>query len=669
MVIGILLSHYFPISLFHASVITIVLFCALAIAYIISKPLYKKNIWFGCIAFLTMISLGILIANIHDHRNYKSHYTHLKSFYNDSTSYMTLRITDPLKSNIYNDKYVVEVLKIDSIKTSGLALLNIKIDSVSKPLQVDDLFIINAKFYPLLNPLNPNQFNYKAFLENKNIYSKLFTDYQSLYIVSHSKQTIFGFADAIRSKINQKLKNYTFTTNQLAIINALLLGQRKEISDEIYDDYKKAGAIHILAVSGLHVGIILLFLNLLFKPIELVKHGHIYKIVLIIICLWSFAIIAGLSASVSRAATMFTFVAVGMNYKRPLNTLNTLACSAFILLLIRPSFVFDVGFQLSYFAVIGIVTFYPFFYRLFKPKYWVVDKLWQALVVSVVAQFGILPISLFYFHQFPGLFLLSNVIVIPVLGIILGYGLIVIGMALLNILPDFIASIYGNIISWMNDFFKWIAQQEAFYFKDISFNLIEVFVSYLFIIAFYQFYKIKSFKHVVYVLLAIILFQNIQIFTKYQEQSKNRFVIFQKNRQSLIGIQEGKSLLLNHNIPNFNKTSDYVISNFVTENNISTIIEDSMKSLYKINKEYILTIDSLGVYKVRRLKPDIILLRNSPKINLIRVIDSLKPKRIIADGSNYKSYTNRWEATCQKLKVSFHSTYKKGAFVINYNSN
>jgi len=664
LIAGILLSNYFLISLFYSSIITICLFISLTVVYFISKPLHFKNIWFGIIAYITMVSIGILVVNVHNHKNFENHYSNFDSYKRNSSSFLTLKIIDLLKSNGYNDRYVVKILKTDSINTSGLALLNLKLDSLSKPFSVDDVLIIQSKLNPLFEPLNPSQFNYKAFLENKNIYSQIYSDYQSIFIVSQTKHTLFGFADALRSNINEKLKNYQFSANELAIINALLLGQKKEINDEIYEDYKRAGAIHILAVSGLHVGIILLFLNFIFKPIEYFKYGHIYKILLIIICLWSFAIIAGLSASVSRAVTMFSLVAIGMNLKRPNNTINTLACSAFVLLIIKPSFLFDVGFQLSYLAVFSIVTLYPIFYNFWKPKYWVADKLWQAFVVSIVAQFGILPISLFYFHQFPGLFIISNVVVVPLLGIILGYGLVVIGLALINLLPDFLALIYGSLINWMNTFFKWIAQQEAFYFNEISFNLLDVFASYIFIIMLYQFYKLRTFKNGVLVLIAIIIFQSVQIYSTFLNQSNNRFIIFHKNRYTLIGAQEGKTLSLYHNLEKFNKSTDYIISNYSIKNNISYIKEDSVQTVYKISDKKILVIDSLSVFRVTSFKPDYLLLRNSPRINLKRVLDSLKPELIIADGSNYKSYLKRWEKTCKEQKIPFHQTSKKGAFII-----
>ena len=665
LVTGIVLSHFFSISLLQASISTSLLFVGLTLAYFISKPFYKPHIWFGLIAILTTISLGVLVSKIHNQKNNKSHYTHSKYFQNDSISYLTLKIKEQLKPNIYNDKYEVEILKIDTLKASGLALLNIKKDSVSKVFQVDNVLIVPAKFYPLKNPLNPSQFNYKAFLENKNIYSQLYTNNKSILVLSTVKNTLWGFADAISNTINNKLKTYAFKPDELAIINALLLGEKKDISPRIYNHYKKAGAVHILAISGLHVGIILMFLNILFKPIEYLKHGNYIKIILLILCLWSFAIIAGLSASVSRAATMFTFVSIGMNLKRPINTLNTLASSAFVLLLIKPSFLFDVGFQLSYLAVIAIVTLHPIFYKIWKPKYKIVDIFWQAFIISIVAQFGILPISLFYFHQFPGLFFLANVVVIPFLGIILSYGLILIGLALLNLLPDFIALFYGNMIRWMNAFFKWIAEQEAFFFKHISFSFLEVIASYLFIITMFHFYKSKSYRTLVLVLASIITFQGVQIYSKRQYETMNRHIIFHKNKQTLIGIQNGEALKLHHHIHPFNSETDYIISNFITDNHISNIKEDSIQPIYKINKKLLLVIDSLGIYKVKHFKADYILLRNSPKINLKRVIDSLNPELIIADGSNYKSYIKHWKETCKKEKLPFHITREKGAYIFD----
>ena len=153
--------------------------------------------------------------------------------------------------------------------------------------------------------------------------------------------------------------------------------------------------------------------------------------------LWCFALIAGMSASVVRAVTMFSFVAVGLSFKRRKTILFSLISSAFLLLLVKPMFLFDVGFQLSYLAVFGIVWVQPKLANLFNCKYWFFRKVWSMCSVSIAAQMGVLPLSLYYFHQFPGLFFLSNVLIIPFLGAILMGGILVIILALSNMLPPF----------------------------------------------------------------------------------------------------------------------------------------------------------------------------------------------------------------------------------------
>ena len=168
---------------------------------------------------------------------------------------------------------------------------------------------------------------------------------------------------------------------------------------------------------------------------------------------------------------MFTVIAIAMNLKRPSNIYNTLAISMFFLLLFKPLLLFDVGFQMSYIAVLAIVSIQPLIIKVWTPKYKLVNYFWNIFTVTIAAQIGVLPISLYYFHQFPGLFFVSNLVILPFLGLILGLGFIVIILASLKILPQFVADIYGGLISLMNHFIEWVSQQESFLFKDISFGI------------------------------------------------------------------------------------------------------------------------------------------------------------------------------------------------------
>jgi competence protein ComEC len=316
-------------------------------------------------------------------------------------------------------------------------------------------------------------------------------------------------------------------------------------------------------------------------------------------------------------------------------------------------------------AVFGIVSINPTLDNLWKPKYWLFKKLWQTLTVTLSAQIGILPISLFYFHQFPGLFFLTNLLIIPLLGIILGFGIIIILLAVLNILPIILANLFGLIINSMNHMVGWVAEQEAFLIKDISFSLLYVVIFYLIIISCFRFIINRNYKRFMLLLTSIIVAQIIFIYTKI-ESPKNQFLIFHKSRYSLLGNSQSNTLILSDNFDSISKQKDRIIKDYMVSNHIKNIETDSLQSVYLIGNKTLLVIDSLGIYDIKTFKPDYVLLRNSPKINLARLIELLDPKLIIADGSNYKTYVERWKTTCDKTKTPFHQTNEKGALIINY---
>ena len=240
------------------------------------------------------------------------------------------------------------------------------------------------------------------------------------------------------------------TPNEIEIVKALILGQKKDINKQLYSDYAAAGAIHILAVSGLHVGIIYFILITLLRPLKrLFKHELIISII-IVISLWGFAFLTGLSPSVIRAVTMFSFFAFAKAINRETNTINTLFLSYFTLLIINPLWLFHIGFQLSYLAVLSILWLLPLFNKVYCPKNYFARKIWDIFTVTLAAQTGIFPLSIYYFHQFPGLFFMTNLIILPFLGVLLGGGIILIILSIFNVIPEWFALTYNYLIKFMN---------------------------------------------------------------------------------------------------------------------------------------------------------------------------------------------------------------------------
>lgn len=664
LVIGITLDYFYDVPLNLSLLLTGILLILLLISYFFSLKSFKRTISFGLLTYISMISIGISVKNLHNEPNFDKHYTNIISIDQSDLHQIKLTISETLKPNKTFNRYVADVIAVDNTDAIGKILLNVKRDSSSTQIQVDNKLIVYSSLQDLYAPLNPHQFNYKKYLNNQDIYAQTYCEPSSVFVISSETYSISGYADVIRRAIITKLESYNFQPNEFAIVKALFLGQRQDISNELRQQYVSAGAIHILAISGLHVGIILIILNRLFGFLSRFKRGNITKTIIILILLWSFAVIAGLSPSVLRAVTMFSAIAIAINSKRPYNIYNTLAISAFVLLLFKPMFLFEVGFQLSYLAVIGIVSIQPILFNTIKTRFWFINKILILLTVSVAAQIGVLPLSLYYFHQFPGLFFLSNVVVIPFLGFILGCGIAVIIMALLNIPYNFIVLIFDKSITLMNQFFNWVSLQEAFIFRNVSFSIIMVISAYILIVYAYRSVVKTNFKNAMLTCLFIIIFQIIFLYNNYSTGNNNEFVVFHKSRKSLMVEKNRGNLKWYHNLDSTEMKTDYIINSYSVGNFIKTSTTDSLKNVYSFKNETLLALDSLGVYQNLSFKPDYILLTQSPKINLNRLVDSFNLKTIIADGSNYKSYIKRWEKTCDKRKIPFHYTGEKGAFML-----
>ncbi|WP_339875853.1 ComEC/Rec2 family competence protein [Olleya marilimosa] len=662
LIIGIILSKTLSISVFYSFLITVCFTALTVFLYFIFK---KKNNYlyiFGITCYLTFIAFGLFISTSNEDLNKTNHFSNYISRDTASTT-ITFRVRELLKPNAFSKRYYVDILKLNNNTVIGKALLNVKKDSLQSHLPIDAIYTTALPLVDVKKPLNPDQFSYKDYLEKQQVHYQLYADHTNLLQLQNKTHTLFGYAAKLRSHINSKLNPYQYTNDQLSIINALILGQRQNITKEVYDNYTNAGAIHILAVSGLHVGIILLILNLVFKPVERLKNGKFYKTLILVILLWTYALIAGGSASIIRATTMFSIVAIGINIKRPTNIYNTLAVSVFILLLIKPNFLFDVGFQLSYAAVIAIVSFQPIIEKLWTPKYKIVTLLWQTLTVTVSAQFGIIPISLYYFHQFPSLFWLSNLIVIPFLSIILGLGLLVITLALFGLPKTLLSDAFGMVINWMNSFFGWISSQEDFLIIDIPFTIAQVIVSYIFIFCLYVLYHHKSYRWLQVTLISVIALQITYTIIQFDTKG-NQFIVFHKSRQSLLGKKHNNKLATYSTLQK--AETNAIIRSFAVKNALQTMPSKPIINLYKFNNKHLLVVDSLAVFNLKGITVDYVVLTQSPKLNLTRLIDSLKPKVIIADGNNYRSYVNRWEATCLKQKLPFYHTGQTGAYIINY---
>lgn len=613
-----------------------------------------------CIAvWLSFFFMGVAIVFLQNDKNYPSYFGH----HDLKEATFIVRLDRALKGNIHYNKYEASVLNVNGEESLGRIVLHIKKDTLVN-YRTGTVMATKQEMLAVKPPLNPYQFDYKSFLNNKGISFQMFIQNSDQYIVQGMQPTLLTWAEDIRRNIQSSLKESGFSEDVFAVMNALLLGDRHDLSEELKTDFAKAGAIHILAVSGLHVGILFLICSYLFKPLERFKNGKVFKTIVIVFILWIFTLLAGLSASVVRAVAMFTFIAIGMLSNRPSSALQSLIASMFLLLLVNPKFLFDVGFQLSYLAVFGIVWIQPKLYRFWNPRNSILRKTWQLITVSLGAQLMVLPLSLYYFHQFPGLFMLSNLIIVPLLGFILTGGIIVILLSTIQLLPSFLMDAYSILIDGLNLFISWVAKQEAFLIADISFSLLMIFATYLFIIGLVRVLDKWCPRRVVIALSAVVCFQCVVLMESRVKSQEQSLIVFHEFKKTVIGRRKGSELQVFKSPNKLEIEKFYSIDSYKIGTGISVDYQAHFPHFFQFQDRIMIIVDQERIYEFEGLNNPVVLLKASPKINLERLINRLDPEIIIADGSNYKSYIEKWRNTCIKKKTPFWDTYQNGAYII-----
>jgi len=658
---GILVAYYFKPAVSFVFSFLFIASSVFVIVYFLSKKNTINSIYFGLATFFLAFNIGSSTQIIHTDSFQESNYIHHKSIF-EEPHLVAVTVREKLRSSAYNDRYIVLVNQIDGATKTGRILLNVRKDSLSHPLTISTLLQIKASLYENSPIKNPNQFDYGKYLEGKQIYAQIYADVSDIKIGSVIEKDVWYYTSKLRSKIIRNLEKTHFNKTELQVAIALILGQQQDISPEIIKDYQYAGAVHILSVSGLHIGFILLFVTFLLKPFPNTRRGSFIKLIIILFSLFSFGLIAGLAPSVLRSVTMFSFVAIGMYLRRSTNIFHTLLVSMLLILLVQPAFLFDVGFQLSYIALFFILWLQPLLAQLWIPKNTIVNYFWEILTVSFAAQIGTLPLSIYYFHQFPGLFFVTNLVIIPFLSVIMGLGVLVMVLAAFDFIPVFLAKSLEWSIYILNKIINSIASLEQFIFREIPFNWQLLLSLYLLTIAAIIWFKKPSFNRLALILVTVIVLQIAYFHTHWMVENQSELVIFNSKKNTLIAERNGANITLYANDSVLKTTDKNQTFTSYSMGNFSRLkTKKRVQNLIYFNGNKILIVDSLGIYPAT-IRPDVVVFTQSPKINLERFLTATKPKIVVADASNFRTLQKLWKATCLKAKIPFHATGEKGFY-------
>lgn len=625
--------------------------------------------WPGLMLNVLLFSFGMTIHTVHNKPISQ------KNISLSTPAFYLIKINEPIISGKNSYKAQALVLgEIDSLKNFRTnffkLLLYFKKDSSILKLHYGDLLIIKSQIQEISSPRNPEEFNFKKYLGFKHIYFQTYIKTNCfINLYKNEGSPLFHLAYKSQNFIKQTLHTYVSGKNEMGVGEALLFGFDDDIEPDVFKSYSRTGTLHVLAVSGMHVGLIFIVLGWLLSPLDKIKQLKWLKPVLLLSGIWMYSLLCGLSPSILRATIMLCFLVIGSLIKRRSSAFNSLAASAFMLLIFDSSMIANVGFQLSYAAVLGIIAFYQPLYNLFDITSRIGDTVWKVVAVSLAAQTLTFPMSLYYFHQFPNYFLLANLLIIPITTLIIYAGILLLIISKLHVLAYWLGMAIQGLIYTSNYLAHQIELLPFSYIDNISISTGMTLLIYLFCLCIVLFFirrDIPFLKLGLFILLALLILRATQ---SYQNCRQNNFVVYSIKNHVAIQIIQGKEavLIADHALLNNPDARDYPMQGFICKSGIT-----HQKEILMFNHNFSIQLaehKKLGVLikkcKLRNENFDWILVQGKQYLNLDDILKNNKVKQLILNADIPFKKRRALLKIAATYKIPVHDISKNGAFKVS----
>lgn len=679
---------------FHLFLLCVLLFIGLVL--FIFHVLYKKysvlleNMW-GVLLNVFFVIWGYLLASWH-YPEYKE-----QVYTKDRAAIVgTIKQKPEAKEKSVKALLQIQAIKVGNEwqKAEGNSLIYFEKDERSMQLKSGDELLLNAKLNVPDNAGNPNEFDYKKYLLYHLISTSGYVKAKDWVVIS--KQNDFSlviYAEQLRDYFLNILRKLELPDDVFAITSAIVLGYKNEIDAEIRQAYASAGATHILAVSGLHVGVVYLIINTLLTWLRRNKYLKYMQLALILPFLWFYALITGLSPSVLRATTMFSFVAIARFTTRQTNIYNTLSASALLLLMIQPFQLFEIGFQLSYVAVIGIVFFQSKFKQLLTIKNKFLDSIWSLVCVTLAAQLATSPLSIYYFNQFPVYFLLSGIVLVPLVSLVIYNAIALFVFSWWQPLAYYLSLPLKYLVGFMNQFTLWVEQLPYAVIQPIYLDLLLMILVYAFILLLSYYFITKKIKLLRLSLVSLFVLSLLLLYREYQILNQRKIVVYNIPGVSALNLIDGRDNIFftdadfkekatraasaswvkfgldKEKTLHFNNlSSQYLFSNLLTIDNPNVWYYRDVLVFYK---HRILILNNDTWYKLSQSLPqlnvDMILVQHKAKVDFSKLLRCVKTNTIVFDSSCSPGKIKRWLAQLTEFKGEIHVVSNQKAWMKNLN--
>lgn len=680
-ILGILIAKFIPgINRINSNVFVLIVVILLA-AVIITTVSHLKHKYLHVIGllFALLITITGILISIQNTVGYRSIYANMPK-----RIYLANIISNPTQTK----QSVKAILRVIPTTSDSITNTNIKKvlcyfskDSLSTRLKYGDIIAFSSKLTVPAAPQNPAEFNFGNYLIRSGItYTSYITSGNWKLIDYSPSNRIIAYAGNVRDKILKMLRKNGLSGNNYAVAATILLGYDDYLENDLKQDYIMAGAIHILCISGLHVGIIYLVINFLLSFLINNRLNNILKAIILLISVWAYAIITGLAPSVQRASLMITVFILGDIFKRNHDSYNTLAISALILLLINPNLIFSVGFQLSYAAVLGIITFYKPIYNLIYFKNIIADSIWSITVLSFTAQMATFPIATHYFHFFPTWFWLTNLFTFPLSFLIISTGLAFVLTSWLPLLPHLI----GIALSWMVFALNYVVGFVKFLpFSGIDYiytSLPMMALLYMLMLLAYFMFTKRNILFLKPVLIVTVLIIGLSSYHKYNNLKQKKVIIYSINKHSTYDFIDGSQHILltdstltsdaiNYHLKNSRALwgIDDVVHTIPTKDTVLNGKLTAIDNFLIFNNIIILVADGKENYYPSKTKMplDLLIISGKKRTNINRLLSVFNIRKVVIDSSVPYWKQRKVSSQFKKEGVDCYNVNTDGALVVN----
>lgn len=630
---------------------------------------YRLTVPNGLLLLLLVASLGGMAARMQDVRNDPLWFGHAPE-----TTPLLVKIEEPLvaKANSYKAVAAVQAVFSGSRqqKATGSLLLYFKKDSVPPGLAYGCRLLVGKTAQPIKNAGNPGSFDYQTYSLFKGITHQVFLtadDYVRLPGVE--KNGFKSFVFSCRAWVVATLRKFIRSERERGLAEALLIGYKDDLDKNLVQAYSNTGVVHIIAISGLHLGLIYSLLLFVTAPLKR-RRLQGWRLLLIIASLWLFSILAGAGPSVLRSALMFTLMAAGELALRKTNVINTLAFSAFVLLCINPFWLWDVGFQLSYTAVLSIVLFYRAVYNWIAFENRLVDFLWKLTAVTLSAQLLTLPISIYHFHQMPLLFLLTNFIAVPLSSLILMGEILLCALFFLPGIAAVLGSALTALIRFMNNTIENLDRLPFSTWPSLSINLVQAVCLTLFSLAICYWLLEKQRRQATLALASLTLFLVLRGYSFLEAGRQQKLVVYNVPRLPAMDIICGRQylflgdpLLLHDGFErNFHLQPSRILHRISPQKTVDQPRQFTLAGKRILRLEEALPFAAAAP----KQQIDLLVLSKNPKLYIEQLHEAFSIRQVVMDGSVPPWKAALWKKDCEALKIPCYNVAEEGAFVMNW---